>query len=63
MMDLPRPKVSVSHRADGKTDLVIERGGKAKSYHSDHAVAENVIRDLVEQILDDTHTAEWLPRR
>jgi hypothetical protein len=62
-MDLPRPNVKVSHSSDGKTDLVIDRGGKAKSYHSDHAVAENVIRDLVEQILADHHTAEWLPRR
>ena len=62
-MDLPRPQVTVGHDPNGKTDIVIARDGKAKSYHSDHVVADNIIRDLVEQILDDTHTAEWLPRR
>jgi len=62
--DLPRPDVTVNPRNDaGQTDVVISRDGKCRAFRSESASTENIIRDLVEQIIADPHTAEWIPRK
>lgn len=60
---LPRPDVSTAPAADGSggIDVVISRDGKAKSYKGEGATREAVVKDVVKKILDDGHTAEWLP--
>lgn len=64
--DLPRPDVSVtSSETDGahKVDLVVSRDGKAKSYAGAGPGRDAATRDVVEKLLADPHTAEWLPRK
>lgn len=58
---LPRPDVNVSTNSTGGTDVVISRDGKAKSYTSDAASKDEIVKDVVKKILDDPRTAEWLP--
>jgi hypothetical protein len=58
---LPRPDVSVSTSPESGVDVVISRDGKAKSYKGDGAIREQVIKDVVEKIIGDRHTGEWLP--
>jgi hypothetical protein len=58
---LPRPDVSVSTSPESGVDVVISRDGKAKSYKGDGATREAIIKDVVEKIIGDRHTGEWLP--
>lgn len=66
-VDLPRPDVAVSTRTrdDGGTDLdvVISRDGKARSYSSNRTGVPDTapIKEIVEKILSDSATGEWLP--
>lgn len=67
MADLPRPKIEVNSKEDltGHTvDVVISRDNKAKSYSGGGAgVSRNdATRDVVEKILNDPHSAEWIPK-
>lgn len=58
---LPRPDVAVSTSPSSGVDVVISRDGKAKSYKGDGATREAIVKDVVEKILGDRHTGEWLP--
>lgn len=58
---LPRPTVTADSSADGSVDVVISRDGKARSYKGEGPTREAVVKDVVKKILDDGHTAEWLP--
>lgn len=59
---LPRPDVAVNKSSQDGTDVVISRDGKAKSYSSEKAHGSNEgVKEIVEKILNDGHTAEWLP--
>lgn len=64
MPDLPRPEVSVTPSQDGQAhDLVIHRDGKAKSYRVSGVARKDIIKDAVQQVLGDRHSAEWLPEK
>jgi hypothetical protein len=58
---LPRPDVNVTTNQSGGTDVVISRGGKAKSYQSEAPTRNEAVKELVEKIIGDRHTGEWLP--
>jgi hypothetical protein len=58
---LPRPVVTVTTNQSGGTDVVISRGGTAKSYQSDQPTRNEAVKELVEKIIGDRHTGEWLP--
>jgi len=61
-MTLPRPDVKVETTSDGKEWLVISREQhKAKSYEIKGATPREKVADAVRQVIDDGHTAEWLP--
>lgn len=69
MPDLPRPKVEVTRAQErdssaeaGSMDVVISRDGKAKSYRSVGGDVKDVVRDVVEKVIGDAKTGEWLPR-
>ena len=58
---LPRPDVNVTTTEDGKEHLVISRDGKAKSYEIEGNSAADRVKNVVEKVIGDGHTAEWLP--
>lgn len=65
---LPRPNVEVSNTQgrdssapDGSVDVVISRNGKGKSYRSVGGNLQEVVKDVVEKIISDRYTGEWLP--
>jgi hypothetical protein len=58
---LPRPDVNVTTNQSGGTDVVISRDGKAKSYQSEAPTRNEAVKELVEKIIGDRHTGEWLP--
>jgi hypothetical protein len=55
MATLPRPDVTVSTGEDG-TAVVISRGGKA------HSHSGGTVKEVIEKILDDPRSAEWIAR-
>ncbi len=66
MAELPRPEVNVTTRETDvghEVDLVVSREGKARSYTGGGAGSplNGAIKDVVEKLLNDGHTAEWLP--
>lgn len=61
MANLPRPDVAVTTTEDGKMHVVISRDGKARSYGVEGATETEKIRGVVEKVIGDHHTAEWLP--
>ena len=68
MAALPRPEVTVTHASDrdpsaptGSMDVVITDGSRAKSYRVGGDDGPAIVKDAVEQIIGDRHTAEWLP--
>ena len=65
MAVLPRPDVSVSTPADyaGKErlDVTIARDGKSQSYVSEKPTSTERVKEVVEKLLGDGRTAEWLP--
>lgn len=64
MPDLPRPDVTVNKSHQEGTDVVISRDGKAKSYSSEKPHGSNDgVKEIVEKILNDPHSAEWLPNK
>lgn len=62
---LPRPDVSVSTPADyaGKErlDVTISRDGKSQSYSSEKGRTAEGVKEVVEKIIGDHKTAEFLP--
>lgn len=59
---LPRPTIDVTPSSDGLgSDVVISRDGKEKKYKGEGSTREGVVKDVVKKILDDPHSAEWLP--
>jgi hypothetical protein len=65
-MDLPRPDVTVGTSESGSTkrvEVTISRDGKARGYQGEAATHGEATRRVVEKILADPHTAEWLPSR
>lgn len=71
-VDLPQPNVDVTIAdtlsPDGQTvsgkqvDVVLSRDGKARSYSSVGSGAAEAVKGVVEKILDDHHTAEYVKR-
>jgi hypothetical protein len=65
--DLPRPTVSADVKTEveaGKpftADVTITRDNKAKSYTGGGSSASGAVKDVVEKILNDPYSAEWLP--
>lgn len=55
---LPRPDVTVSTNNEGKTHVVISRDQKSRVYG---VGANDKVKDAIEKILGDGHSAEWLP--
>lgn len=59
---LPRPTVHVVPTPDGaKEHVVISREGKSKSYEISGTTPAERVKDAVEKVIADSHTAEWLP--
>lgn len=58
---LPRPVVTVITNQSGGTDVVISRSGTAKSYRSEQPTRNETVKEIVEKIVGDRHTGEWLP--
>ena len=70
-VDLPQPNVDVTiadaTSPDGQTsgkqvDVVLSRDGKARSYSSGGSGAAEAVKGVVEKILGDHHTAEYVKR-
>lgn len=67
-MPLPAPTVDVTPAQNrdsaapaGSVDVVISRDGKARSYRAQGAGTTEIVKDAVEKVIADAHTAEWLP--
>lgn len=56
----PRPTVQVTDQGT-KKELTIEREGKGKKYEIVGDTTNDKIKDAVEKVLSDPHSAEWLP--
>ena len=68
MATLPRPEVSVSTTAPcpetgvgGGTAVTILRDGKGRTYTSDRGSEMDRTKEIVEKVIGDGGTAEWLP--
>ena len=62
MATLPRPDVNVTTTSDPEViDVVVSRDNKARSYQGRGSSETARTKDVVKKILDDGHTAEWLP--
>lgn len=65
MADLPRPIVNVTtHEADAGhvVDVFIHRDNKGKTYTGTAPDRSGAIREVVEKIIGDGATTEWIPR-
>lgn len=62
MPDLPKPDVSVTTTETGDTTVVISRDGKEKKFESNHVTRDGVVKDIVEKVIADPASAEWLPK-
>ena len=60
-MDLPRPNVEITTNSDGESHIVISRDGKGKSYKIEGNNERDKIKDVVEKVINDKYTGEWLP--
>ena len=66
MATLPRHDVAVSTGTDyssckERLDVVISRDGKAKSFSSEKSSATERVKEVVEKLIGDGATAEYLP--
>ena len=65
-VDLPKPDVSVSTTASGnQVDVMISRKAGdgtplGRSYHGTGASPSDAIKDVIEKVLADPHTGEWI---
>lgn len=71
-VDLPRPKIDVTQSTTNNSEptvnsthvnVVISRDGKGKSYHGTGTNTVEVVKDVVEQILNDPYTGEWIKNK
>lgn len=67
-MDLPRPDVSVTTDANGKTEVTVSRpNGEGnpigRKYEAEGPGMNEKIKNVVEKIVNDAYTAEWIPRK
>ena len=61
-MDLPRPDVTVvNNEINGESHVVISRDGKGKSYKIEGNTEGEKIKGVVEKVINDKYTGEWLP--
>lgn len=63
---LPRPEVKTTETSGvGGTeitvDVVISREGRGRSYQGKGADAATVVKQVVEAVIADSYTREWLP--
>lgn len=62
-MDLPKPTVDVAER-DGYgykgIDVTVSRDGKSRTWSGTSSTTQGAVRDAVEKMLDDHHTAEYV---
>ena len=63
MVDLPRPDVNVTHTDDGKSHVVVSREGKGRTYVVEGVNPDEKVKGVVEKILNDPYTIEWLPNK
>jgi hypothetical protein len=66
MVTLPRPDVGVttSDKSDDgkqKISVVISRDNKAKTYEAENYTTAKSVQEVVEKIINDPLTREWLP--
>jgi len=67
MAILPRPEVSVSEvpRREGGANheiaVTINRDGKGATHSGSGSITSEAVKQVVEKILSDPKTAEWLP--
>lgn len=59
---IPQPDVGINNTEDGKSYVVISRDGKAKSYEVEGIEPNEKIKKVVEKIINDPNTYEWLPK-
>ncbi len=62
---LPRPDVAVTTRetpVGSEADITVSRDGMSKTY-SGRGTPNGAVKEAVEKLLGDGHTAEWLPAR
>lgn len=66
MTDLPRPDISVTNKPIDSTshgvDVVISRDNKAHSYSGKGSDVNGAVKDVVEKILGDHRSAEYIPK-
>lgn len=65
--DLPRPTVDVTSRETDvghEVDVVIHREGKARSFKGggQGISRDGAVKDVIDRILGDHNSAEWIPR-
>jgi hypothetical protein len=66
MADLPRPDVTVTTGPDEvnhHVDVVISRDNKARSYRGQGATEPERTKSVIDKILGDHHSAEFIPSR
>ena len=64
MTTLPRPTVDVTVDKESQAqsiDVVVKRDGKAQTYSGKSETTVGAVGDLVNNILNDPKTIEWLP--
>ncbi len=60
-VDLPKPNVEIVTTESNEKHVVISRDGKGKSYKINETYNEdNKIKDVVEKVINDPYTGEWL---
>lgn len=63
MTDLPKPIVTSESSADAgvqKINVTVTRDGKARSWSGAGTSVAGAARDLVEKMIEDHHTAEYV---
>ena len=59
---LPRPNVEVAvDEITGKSHVVISREGKGRIYEVEGNSEKEKIKGVVEKVINDRYTGEWLP--
>jgi len=65
MTDLPRPDISVTTGDLGNgyfaVNITVSRDGRVRGYSGTASSSAGAIKEVVEKMLDDPYTAEWLP--
>jgi hypothetical protein len=56
----PTPPAGATPSEHG-LDVVISRGGRAKSYTADGTTREEAVEKVIRQIIDTRDSLEWLP--